>query len=204
MNTLEYINKATSKDAARFNLTSAYFGKRHLMATDGHRLHFKPHNHESVDKTYYLDPTMDQTVQYPDCDLVFKQIEETPSSRLDLGLDSSELSQLKNIASMWNKRIEVPAKVSVNKIVEENKDPKTVFSLKIVYKNLELLWSKAIIAECSPFSTTLNLRYLVEALDYMPNKNMGVSCQLSYFGELKPVLVRHYDDTSAIVMPLRA
>ena len=200
METLEYINKAISKDLRRVNLTSAYYSKTELVACDGHRLHYKPHL-EPSDKAYYLTPGIDQ--EYPDVSLIFNQVSVTPQAKNDIALSDSELKELRGLIAMFGKKREIVCTLSFTQVFEANKTPVHLMNIKIKHGSLEILWSKEMVNGCSLFSESYNLRYLVEAMDYSIGKWKTAQFTISYFGVASPLKIEHLDNCAAIVMPCK-
>lgn len=199
---MEYINKAVSADTNRYNLVSAYYGNNELVATDGYRLHYKPHLAPS-DKTYFLDPGIPADTEYPDISMVLSQVNKVPQSRVDVQLNREELKELKGLVSMFGRKREIIAKLSFNHVFEANKKPLYLMTIKIKQGGLEVLWSKVMACEVPVFSDSYNLRYLVEAMDYTIGRWNVANFTISFFGILSPLKIEHVDNCAAIVMPCK-
>jgi len=191
MDTLQFINKAVSKDVTRYNLTSAYYGKEMLVATDGHRMHFRKHLTPS-DKAYHLDPTIQ--ADYPDCEMVINQLCTKEVCKQDLALSDSELKELRAIAALIGRKAEVFTQLTVTK---------DLLSLEVKHGGINLTWNKELSGLGAEFSGWYNIRYLIEALDYTIDRFKTAQLSIYYYGDLKPLKIEHIDTCSAIVMPVR-
>lgn len=93
MDTIKYLELATSKDSGRYNLNSIYRDKTCMVATDGHRLHLvgglaeieKPHHLSGID------------ADYPDYQMV---LPKDTSEVCSLKIDKKQLKQLKALANL--------------------------------------------------------------------------------------------------------
>lgn len=194
MDTLKYIELAKSKDESRYNLTSVYRDKNHLVATDGHRLHMS--NGLPDAKPHFLDGT-DAT--FPDYEQVLPKT--PPMGRIEyvhIGNNGKRilntLKQLAKLVSNYDK-----AHVGIKLICEKEKP------VKIGFKHPELTFEHVIesfVYNGPSLEMGLNLNYLIDALAYLPD----TSCEIRIRGNASAIEIVSMglpSQLTAIVMPQR-
>ncbi len=163
MNTLDFLNKACSKDAYRPNLARIYKDKETLVSTDGHRLHYV--RTEPSELRGYLDGYDGEFPEY-------KQVFLTEKREVHLSFNSAAYKKLKALSQVAK--------------TENGKTPIGTITLNDDFaifeaKTIDMLASFVINREKSnpdwntieQTKITLNLVYLLDALSPLERATFG-------------------------------
>ena len=184
---MDYIKLAVSKDKSRESLMYIYRDKDRLIATDGHRMHWK--DSTLIDTPHYIDG-YDGT--FPE----YLQVIPTkaPSYKVHLSLDRDQLNQLKKIRDL----IKLTDKnCSVVFLFETSK-----ISLIINQSGLRLYFDFTVtsITESVKLKLGFNLNYFIDAVEIPSKANKPLELELR--GEFDPMLINS-DIGTALVSPCR-
>ena len=191
MDTMKWLQLATSKDKTRFNLGSIYRAKNCLVATDGHRLHM---SNGLIDATpHYLDGL---DADFPD----FAQVLPTKTAVSIVQISSGSVKILQKLMNLIKKRDKWNTiSLSVTREHEQSKEPRAKGTIQYLdpdlLVNLDLNIGEL---EGIPFNLSVNLAYLVDALS-MADDHLVT---LEYRGQFDPILIKHEANT-AMLMPLK-
>lgn len=195
MDTLKYIELAKSKDQTRYNLTSVYRDKNHLVATDGHRLHMsnglpdaKPHFLNGLD------------AEFPDYTQILPKTKEAGKVEY-VHIGSYGKAILRTLKAI-SKLVETYGRPHITRWIFENDKP-----VRIAFQNSdqkELVIEHTIEAmkyQGKQFTIGVNLSYMIDALSYI----IDTSCEIKIWSESSPIRIDSLGDgkLTAIVMPCR-
>lgn len=190
MDSLQFVSLAVCKDAHRYNISGVYRDKKHLVGTDGHRLHFS-NGLPEVEQGYFLDS---RDAQFPDWTRAFPL--DAPTHSLDCKIGKEELQLMKAFLGY---------------VKATNKSDKTVvLSVTDGKINLELKNQKGtgkisvgtVVTEGQIPELGINLSFLLDALSSALNITAAFFT-LNYFGEGAPVKIDIPNLGSAVIMPIR-
>ena len=187
MDTMKWIQLATSKDKTRFNLGSIYRAKNCLVATDGHRLHM---SNGLIDATpHYLDGL---DADFPD----FTKIMPTGRAINSVNIFEGNIPSLKRMLALIKGRHESNAvTLEVIKPLTDHEAPIGTVSYKDEELEVKLVLQIGELVGSS-FSVSLNLAYFIDAI------SLPTLVNLEYRSKIDPILIKNFEQT-AIIMPLR-
>lgn len=201
MNALTYCQLAVSKDSSHFNLHEVYRAETALYGTDGHRLHFcrglpatTPHFPSGLD------------AQFPDCGAVMPN--GAFLSTATIRATKEVLAALKSLSKVYgkskHKRVLLTLDGARVTVAGEHKSAFDEF-------NSSFSISLPLIDDVpgSPFSISVNLDYLIDALAIPKGENATV-VTIEFRGDASPLMVLPsfegiaHGTIGAVIMPLRS
>lgn len=156
MKNYDFVNIATSKDAARFGLCHVYRDKKELVASDGHRLHYTDGLPE-IDQGYYLDNIDAQFPDWRNC--ILKDNGNNLSLKNELGdidifISSQQYKDLVTRAKLISEKGKAVVLTIADKdLVITGRENEFVYKLPFEMTTLPSNWTIA-----------LNLQYLLDAI----------------------------------------
>lgn len=196
MDTLKFLELAVSKDKTRNMLTGIYRDRNHLVATNGHRMHYS--NGLPDAEPHYLDNRSDVT--FPEWRLF--QPDETKINvriglnRQDVVLLVDALKVLKPIAKLVS-RHDYPVRIENNSegLLLRVKDLNNIVnaSIKLPIEVPQPLTS---------FRLCINCNYLLDALKITDYGIIELALSITENDCYNPLLLRA-DKTTALIMPMR-
>jgi DNA polymerase III sliding clamp (beta) subunit (PCNA family) len=190
MDTLKYIESACSKDKARFNLGAVYRDKNHLVATNGHILHYA--NGLADVEPHFLNG---QEGTFPDWQQVLpKETKEVASLDNAAYLHLQLLPFLKICASV-NKR-SAPVKF-------ENENGKLKLNFKREFYEFTFNSEIEVLSDFEPIAFCANL-LLISLRPLEKDKKMVSTLNMESVNS--PMVIKHnsYDfHANAVIMPIR-
>jgi DNA polymerase III sliding clamp (beta) subunit (PCNA family) len=193
MEIMKYLELATSKDQNRENLRYIYRDKQHLVACDGHRLHYT-NGLDAIPSGHYLDGQ--DHGEYPDWHQVLPQ-ESAYTGEIEINFG---LPQVKAILA-YMKAIGWDDHYCAKLLVNGDED------LVLTCRRSNGDGASVVIGAVSEGdigTIGVNVKYLVDAL--APMKEKYSSAKMEFHGELGPIkiTVQHGRQTyNAILMPMR-
>lgn len=187
---MKFVELAVSTDETRYNLTSVYRDKKHLVGTDGHRLHFS-NGLTEIEKGYHVSGI---DAQFPDWNQVLPKDE--PKATFSFFANPSLLQFLNAVKAMDKHHRKTSIGVSMG---TEGK--------VILFYNCEGLSASYELPVANykgeEISTSYNWKYLLDiiAFSLKANKN-GDEISVKYHGPLSIALFELPYGTAAI-MPMR-
>jgi hypothetical protein len=195
MNNLQYVERAISKDETRSNMCRVYRDKKHLVATDGHRIHFA-NGLPELEKGHYLDgydgafPSWDQVM--PTGPVIAK---------VDLAISKDEVRKLKAVINfafkvLNDRNITCKFRFEKNQLLVTAQDKQC----NLCTIALDFRYESNIPLD-KPIELALNAQYFLDATE--PQKDMfNVVVSLELRGATEGILIT-VPMGKAIVMPMR-
>lgn len=191
-NSMKFVELAVSKDQTRYNLCGMYRDKKHLVGTDGHRIHFA-NGLPEIETGHYLNGI---DAQFPDWNQVLPKVE--PVSVFILKLDKDVINFLSGVKVM-------DKDTKAQRISLELADGGL---LRFHYSGqlgvMSAFYSHTVFEVSGPtFEVGFNVHYLLDVLAFNLKHNRYLPIvKCIYYGEGHPVLFETIDGTAGI-MPLR-
>jgi DNA polymerase III sliding clamp (beta) subunit (PCNA family) len=200
MNALAYCQLAVSNDSSRYNLCEVYRAETALYGTDGHRLHFC----KGLPATTPHFPS-GLNAQFPDCGAVMPKGE--PISIATVKVSKETLAMLKSLAKVYSKSKHKAVSVTFDgaKVTLSGEHTSNIEKGLIASFSLQLPFFYG--ESFPPFSISVNLDYLIDALAIPKGKDATIAA-IEFRGEKSPIVVLPYFEgiehgtIGSVIMPL--